>query len=119
MLTDWPQPTKVKKLCSFLEFGNYYKDFIPNYSLIASPLHDLTQKNHEWKWDLQQHVAFNTLKRLFTFYPVLCNMDHEKKFILTTDAFVYAIGSTLQQDFKDGRHPVAYFSKSLLLAERN
>lgn len=41
-LTDWPQPTKVKELRSFLGFGNYYKDFIPNYSLIAQPLHDLT-----------------------------------------------------------------------------
>jgi hypothetical protein len=108
-LTDWPQPTKVKELRSFLGFGNYYKNFIPNYSLIAHPLHDLTRRNHKWKWDLQQHIAFDTLKRLFTSYPVLRNTDHEKKFILTTDTSAYAIGATLQPDFKDGRHPVTYF----------
>ena len=59
------------------------------------------------------------MKKLFTSYPVLRNADHEKKFILTIDVFAYAIGATLQQDFKDGCHPVAYFSKSLLPAERN
>ena len=118
-LTDWPQPTKVKELRSFLGFGNYYKDFIPNYSQIARPLHDLTRKAQEWTWGLKQNAAFNALKTLFTSYPVLRNADQNKRFILTCDASAYAVGATLQQDFKDGRHPVAYFSKSLLPAERN
>jgi hypothetical protein len=118
-ITNWPTPTKVKELRSFLGFGNYYKDFIPNYSLIARPLHELTKKIHEWKWDKPQQMAFNTLKNLFTSYPVLQNPDQEKCFILTTDASAFAVGATLQQDFKDGRHPVAYYSESLLPAERN
>jgi hypothetical protein len=118
-LTDWPAPTKVKELRSFLGFGNYYKDFIPNYSLIARPLHDLTRKDKVWTWGLPQQMAFRTLKKMFTSYPVLRNTHPDKKFILTTDASAYAVGATLQQDFKDGRHPVAYFSKSLLPAERN
>jgi hypothetical protein len=118
-ITDWPAPTKVKELRSFLGFGNYYKDFIPNYSLIARPLHDLTRKDRQWTWGIPQQMAFRTLKKMFTSYPVLRNADPDKKFILTTDASAYAVGATLQQDFKDGRHPVAYFSKSLLPAERN
>jgi len=34
-LRDWPIPTKVKELRSFLGFGNYYKDFI-----------DITHQSH-------------------------------------------------------------------------
>jgi len=34
-LTDWPIPTTVSELQSFLGFGNYYKDFIQDYSRLA------------------------------------------------------------------------------------
>src|SRR5258708_14029688 len=44
-LTDWPQPTTLKQLRSFLGFGNYYKDFIKNYSQLHRPLHEMTTKN--------------------------------------------------------------------------
>ena len=43
-LTDWPTPTNLKELWSFLGFGNYYKDFIEKYSHITHPLHNLTRK---------------------------------------------------------------------------
>ena len=59
------------------------------------------------------------LKGAFTLYPVLKNPDPEKHYILDTNASAYAIGATLSQDFPDGCHPVAYFSKLLLLAEHN
>ena len=118
-ITDWPEPTKVKELRSFLGFGNYYKDFIANYSQIARPLHELTQKARQWLWTPRQDNAFKTLKRLFTSYPVLRNADYKKPFILNANASDFALGATLSQDFKDGRHPVAYFSKSLTAPEIN
>ena len=31
-ISKWPTLTIVRELCSFLGFGNYYKDFIANYS---------------------------------------------------------------------------------------
>ena len=95
-LTEWPIPTKVKELRSFLGFGNYYKDFIPNYSQIACPLHDLTRKSQEWTWGIKQNASFNAPKTLFTSYPVLRNPDQSKRFILTCDASAYTVGATLQ-----------------------
>ena len=37
-VTEWPQPTTVTEVRSFLGFGSYYRRFIPNFSKIAKPL---------------------------------------------------------------------------------
>ena len=118
-IAQWPTPASPTQLRSFLGFGNYYKDFIANYSLITRPLHDMTKRARRWKWEPAQEAAFQTLKQLFTSYPVLRNADHSKRFIVDTDASAHAVGATISQDFSDGRHPVAYFSKSLSPPERN
>jgi len=118
-ITDWPIPTNLHEVRSFLGFGNYYKDFIANYLGIMQPLHDLTKKSTQWHWDEPQHTMFETLKELFTLYPVLRNPDPTKCYILDTDVSKYAVGATISQQFSDGRHPIAYYSKSLLSAECN
>ena len=74
----WKNPMDLKEVHSFLGFGNFYKVFIPHYSLVARPLHDLTCKGQQWHWGPMQQIAFNTLKHAFTTYPVLCNPDHNK-----------------------------------------
>jgi hypothetical protein len=112
-IANWPTPTSPTQLRSFLGFGNYYKDFIANYSLITRPLHDMTRRALKWRWEPAQEAVFQTLKELFTSYPVLRNADHSKRFIVDTDASAHAVGTTISQDFSDGQHPVAYFSKSL------
>ena len=118
-ITDWPVPTTLRELRSFLGFGNYYKDFIANYSTIARPLHELTKKSRAWSWQDTKQNAFDTLKEKFTSYPVLQSPDPDKQYIVDTDASAVAVGATVQQEFTDGLHPITFFSKSLLPAECN
>jgi hypothetical protein len=115
----WENPIDLKEVCSFLGFGNFYKAFIPHYSLVARPLHDLTRKGQQWHWGPMQQIAFNTLKHAFTTYPVLCNPDHNKQFVLDTDASAYAVGAILQQEYGDALLPIAFHSRSLSPAEKN
>jgi len=42
---NWPSPTTVKQVRSFLGFGNFYRKFIGHYADIAQPLNDLTKKD--------------------------------------------------------------------------
>ena len=44
-IAQWPIPSKVKDVRSFLGFANFYHRFIPNCSTIAHLLIDLTKKN--------------------------------------------------------------------------
>ena len=118
-IEEWPMSTDLHFLCSFLGFGNYYKDFIEDYSKLTRPLHNLTKKGTPWHWGDSQHIAFETLKEKFTSYLVLRNPDPHKCYILDTDASLYAVGTTLSQDFHDGWHPITYFSNSLLPVECN
>ena len=40
-IKEWPVPTTVKQVRSFLGFGNFYRRFIRNFSEITHPLNDL------------------------------------------------------------------------------
>jgi hypothetical protein len=43
-ITNYPVPTNTKQLKAFLGLG-FYRKFVPRFSPIAGPLHELTRKN--------------------------------------------------------------------------
>jgi len=49
-ITQWPTPSCVKDVRSFLGFCNFYRAFISDFSNITRPLNDLTCKNRQWDW---------------------------------------------------------------------
>ncbi len=68
---DWPIPTRVKEVQSFLRFINFYQQFIWNFSEITCPLHVLTWKSKTWSWGTPEQQAFEALKAAVTSAPVL------------------------------------------------
>jgi hypothetical protein len=70
-IKDWPTPTSVKDVRSFLGFCNFYRNFVPHYSDIARPLIDLTKKDIKFLWSDPCQHAFNELKACFLKQPVL------------------------------------------------
>ena len=61
-IKNWPTPEKVKDVCSFLGFCNFYRAFIKGFSSIARPLNALTQKDQTWTWTKEHQKAFDILK---------------------------------------------------------
>ena len=49
-IKNWPMPTKVKDVRSFLGFCNFYQPFIPKFGHDAKPLNELTKKDAPWQW---------------------------------------------------------------------
>ena len=57
-IAEWPVPTKVKNVRSFLGFGNYYCQFIHNYRNITRPLNDLLGKNKNEAKNAKKHSNY-------------------------------------------------------------
>jgi len=87
---------------------------------MAQLLFDLTRKDAPFLWTDTQENAFLGLQDTLTSLPVLLLPDYSKSFMLITDPSDFAAGAILEQEDALGRsHPVAFFSKSLQLAEQN
>jgi len=118
---EWPVPTKVKQVQAFLGFVNFYRRFIENFTKMSKPLSDLTKKDSTWTWGKEQQNAFEVLKKAFTMAPVLRIPNDKDPFKLSTDTSDFATGAVLsQKDMQTNLwYPVAFFSKSLDVHERN
>ncbi|QRW26330.1 Retrotransposable element Tf2 protein [Rhizoctonia solani] len=119
-VTSWPQPKTVKQVQAFLGFVNYLQWFIPNFSSVAQPLHNLTKKETPWSWGNLEEAAFQKLKSLVTKSLVLIHTNPDLPYYLETNTLGVAMGAILSQQGEDNRlHPVAYMSKSFSSAEAN
>ena len=103
-VTEWPRPTTVTEVRSFLGFVSYYRRFIPNCSKVAKPLNTLMQNlegtSHQKKkfkvnWGPEQQEAFETLQRLSTEAPIFAYADFKSPFILHIDASSEGFGAVL------------------------
>ena len=117
-IRDWPTPTSIKDIRSFLGFCNFYRPFIKGFSEIARPLNELTRKDVPWSWGTPQQQAFTNLKRRVTSEPILTHPDPTKQYVLEVDASGYALGAVLSQKGDDSKlHPISYYSRTLTAAE--
>ncbi|WKX98818.1 hypothetical protein Q1695_014030 [Nippostrongylus brasiliensis] len=123
---QYPKPSNLGEMRTFLGLCGYYRKFIWKFASIARPLFDLTSKKVKWEWKEDQEVAFAKLKAALSTTPVLAQPDvtrartGERPFIIYTDASQYGVGAVLCQEGDDGfLHPLYFASRSLTKAERN
>ena len=123
VILEWPTPTNVKDVRSFLGLANYFRKYVNHFSEMAIPLTNLTKgniskrksKSTSIEWDESCQRAFDAIKHALSTAPVLALPDFTKPFVLTTDASGHTIGAILLQE---GR-AIAYESKKLTPAEMN
>jgi hypothetical protein len=126
-IQDWPEPCTFREVQVFLGFANFYRRFIASYSKIAAPLTSMLKgsvngrKSGPYDMTPDSRKAFRDLKKAFSTAPFLQHFDPEKPIRLETDASGFAIAGILSQQSKtDGHwHPVAFWSRKMIPAERN
>lgn len=97
-ICNWPRPTNVSELRSFLGFASYYRRFVEGFLKVAAPLHRLvaelagtkTRKGHgprlEGVWTDACEEGFQELKNRFVNAPTLAFANFTLPFILEVDA---------------------------------
>jgi len=116
---QWPVPTSVKEVKSFLGLTSYYRRFVKDYASIATPLHALTKKNRVFDWNEECQRAFEKLREALTSSPILSMPDDSGQFVLDTDASDKTIGAVLSQVQGGTEKVIAYASRSLDKREVN
>lgn len=108
-ITQWPIPTSMTEVRSFMGAAQYLRKLIANLSAIAAPLHAMTAKGNNFCWGRPQQRAFEDLKSRICNASVLAMPNLQRPFELETDASGYALGAVLLQ----GGRPVCYHHSEL------
>ena len=116
---EWPQPTTVTQVRSFIGLASYYRRFIKDFSRIARPLFRLMEKGVKFEWTAECAEALHILKEHLITAPILAYPQIEGQYVLDTDASGFALGAVLSQVQEGVERVVAYASKSLDKAQRN
>ena len=118
-IADIPMPSSATQMRSFLGSANFFSSFLPNYSTLTAPLHDMVRKEFNWTdksgWNRPYEEFFNAfklelIKAVEIFYP-----DFDLPWIMRTDASTTAVGASLFMIFThpDGREeyrPIGFMS---------
>lgn len=118
-IQNWPQPTNLTQVKSFLGTCSYYRRFIPNFADLAKPLHKLTMKNERFIWSDNCTKAFQQLKRHLSSTPVLAYPCATGQFLLDCDASQDSAGAVLSQLQAGEERVIAYYSHAFSKQERN
>lgn len=125
-IMNWPAPTTISQLRSFLGAANFSRAFVQDFSSIARPLTEATAGKHASKttkitWGEDEQRAFEQLKNALTTAPSLAVPDESKPFVLHTDASDFGIGASLSQwnEEKQALQVCGYMSAKLKGAELN
>jgi len=118
-ISEFPVPTSVEQLRSFLGLSNYYRKFIKDFALIARPLYRLTRRGVDWQWGDAEQQAFTQLKQQLLSPNCLHSPNYDLPFVLQTDASGKGFGAVLTQIFDGVEHPVSFISTQLTKGQMN
>ena len=115
---NWHAPDKVKAVCQFVGFVGYYRRFVKDFAELLEPLVALMRKGASFVWTACQQTAFDALNACLLSAPILGFPTEDGRFLLDTEASLFAVGGVLNQIQDDREVVIAYASRSLCLSQR-
>ncbi len=120
VIVNWTTSINLKEVQSFVRFVNFYHCFIKNFLKLVKLFTQLTRKNTSFVWNEVCVQAFDNLKKQISSISVLRHFDFKWQTILKINASNYVKDEILfQYNDENVLHSVAFYSKSMILAECN
>lgn len=113
LLQDLSIPTTKSEILSFLGLAGYFRAWIPNFSLLAHPLYDLSKGDSVEPLLSSPHSAFTKLRKAFLEASALHLPDLSRPFSLYIHEREGQALGVLGQVHGPSFAPVAYLSKQL------
>ncbi len=108
------QPQKdTKRLYLFLQFANYYREFIKDFAKITNPLRKLLHKDTKFQWADKHSEIVDQLKRVLTNPPIIATFVPTASTTVSVDASQTGLGAVLSQVHDGKERVIEYASKSL------
>ncbi len=120
VIRSWKVSWSLIHVQIFIDFCNFYRRFIKNFSKIAWLMIKLTWKDHFFEWTEICQMIFEELKQQVMTALVLKHFNSIREVILKTDFLNYVNDEVLSQyDDEDILHSMIFYSKNMILAECN
>ena len=114
-ITNWPRPTTVTEVRSFLGLASFYRRFVEGFSTIAMPLMQLTQKKNKFIWTDECEASFDELKKRLVTSTMLTLPSGMGGYVIYNDASKKGLCCVLMRHGK----VIAYASRQLKTYEVN
>ncbi len=119
-VVDWSTLNNLTQMQFFIDFCNFYRRFIKNFSKIVRSMIRFTQKKIIFEWNEVCQIVFDHMKRRMIETSILRHFDQTREAILEIDSFDYVNDEVLSQyDDEEVLHSIVFYSKNMSSAECN
>ncbi len=119
-VVDWSTLNNLTQMQFFIDFCNFYRCFIKNFSKIVRSMIQLTQKKIIFEWNEVCQIIFNHMKKRMIETFILRHFDQTHETILEINSFNYVNDEVLSQyDDEEVLHLIVFYSKNMSSAECN
>ena len=120
VIINWERFTNLKKIQVFVDFVNFYRRFIRDFSKKIKAFTRMTKKLVEFEWIEAIEKVFNLFKKTMIEVFIFRHYDRFKQVILKTNSSNYVNVEVLSQyDDEEVLHLVVFYNRNMISVECN
>jgi len=84
VIPEWPTPPTIREIWGFNDLTNFYKRFVPYFSILVAPFIELV-RNYVLSWEDGQERGFQSLSYVIHHLRLTFVLKNSMKFMFLTN----------------------------------